>query len=343
MNQNPVKYIIKRTLQHIFARLGPHNKHSATPQLLILMYHRILPPEDARTRSEEPGMIVTPETFRLHLSILKQYFEIVHYSAWLKDKQQGKKLPDKACVITFDDGWADNHEFAFPILQEFSAPATIYLVSDMVGTDQSFWPERLANTLMSISKMPTPDWQHPTLKWLLDSDTNYPFDNTMPSREQISQIIADSKKLSDIEIHSRLDTIENTFNLQPEADKPELLDWQQVNQMIQSGLIEIGSHTCNHTRLNTGTSEQLIKDEVILSKQVIEKHTGKDVNTFCYPNGDHSPRATQLVRENYQGAVTTKSGWNTTSSDDHLLSRIAVHDDISKDRIAFLACLSGWL
>ncbi len=337
------KRIIKRPLQHAAASFGRHTRTSQEPELVILTYHRILPANDARTLIEEPGMIVSPETLRLHLDIIRKYFDVIRLSEWIDLKQQGAALPPRACAITFDDGWADNYEFAYPILKQMNIPATIFLTSAMIGTGRMFWPERLSRIVREIALNHSSQWTEDCLEWIRCSKAGYGFNATPPTQEQLAELIDAAKKLPDGEIHARLDRIEQQLKLPRPVSRPSLLDWDQVAEMIESGLIDVGSHTCHHVRMSEQTPIEVMEDEILTSKYQIERQTGQVVAAFCYPNGDYSPQALELVKRHYKSAITTKPGWNTADSDNYLLFRFGIHQGNANDSTAFLARISGWM
>jgi hypothetical protein len=120
----------------------------------------------------------------------------------------------------------------------------------------------------------------------------------------------------------------------------DLMSWDEIRQMAAGGNIRFGSHTRRHTRLDARTAMGVLEDEIRASRRLIERQLQHTVSSFCYPNGDHCPAAVDLVRQTYATAVTTRRGWNSTSSDAHLLSRIGMHEAVSSTAPAFLARLS---
>lgn len=99
---------------------------------LVLMYHNIgIPPKGSRLRS----LYVTPRMFRFQMWYLKAAgFKIVPLNEILgliDGSVHGKKL----VAITFDDGFADFYENAFPVLRQYKIPSTVFIVSDMAGRE----------------------------------------------------------------------------------------------------------------------------------------------------------------------------------------------------------------
>ena len=97
-----------------------------TGGLPVLMYHKIGTPPPG---SELKKLWVSPEKFRAQLGWLRDHgYETATFSGW-RDAEKGiKPLPEKPVLITFDDGYADNHEAAFPILREFGMKGCVFLV-----------------------------------------------------------------------------------------------------------------------------------------------------------------------------------------------------------------------
>jgi len=83
---------------------------------------------------------------------------------------------------------------------------------------------------------------------------------------------------------------------------------EQIKQMLQSNLIEIGSHTLTHDNLPTLDTDNK-KQEIQKSKKAIEDEFGIECNSFCYPFGLYDNQDIQLVQQSgYSSATTTKAG-----------------------------------
>lgn len=331
-----LRRFIKRLIQYYFYLKGCSGIGSEKPMLIVLMYHRVLPSFDSRYRLEQPGMIVEPDTFIEHLSILGEHFELTSINDWISTPENERPM-GISCAITFDDGWSDNYTYAFPHLQSTKTPATIFLVTDLINTHKQFWPERLAYLLhieaqhRDLELFNTEEWS-----WLLGIAKGIRLGKTDPDPIALDIIISNCKSLGEAEIYRRLDAMDSTLpTTRPQS--ADVLNWEQIREMRSEGLIDFGSHTRKHTRMTKIEGAQELKYEIVDSKRILEKNIGQPVTIFCYPNGDITDASEQLVRKTYKGAVTTKSGINKVGDDPFRIKRIAIHQDESYDRIAFLA------
>lgn len=323
-----MKRLIKNVLQSATAAAAPVRwRARAMPKLLILMYHRVLPSSHPARETEQAGMYVSPQTLAMHLEVLKKHFTFVHLDDWLRDVDAGRNPPKNACAITFDDGWRDNYQYAYPILRQTQAPATIYLVSDLVGTRYSFWP----NTLSAILSAGLQHQWERLPGWLRDL---LPAVRKM-TKDEIDEVINRCKRFSDEQMRS---AVEHAIGDSGERD---LVTWDEAREMQASNVIRFGSHTRRHTRLSLVTDAEQLNDEIGESGRAIRRELGSEVATFCYPNGDTSPEAIRTVSANYLGAVTTNRGWNTPRSRRFTLNRVGVHEDVSNTPTSFVSRLAG--
>jgi len=309
--------------------------------LLVLMYHRVLPPEASERRIEQPGMYVSPVTLDLHFSLLKRYFEFVHLDDWLRRAGQREELPRIACAITFDDGWRDNFEHALPVLRKYHVPATIFLVSGYTGTAREFWPNRLGRLLLAeVSQPGSVEFPEP-LRRLIEPVLQGARRLGAIGSEAVDCAIAVAKQLEESQIR---DLIARTGGRGSElGNVRDVLDQEEIRAMADSGLVRFGSHTRTHYRLRGEIAPEVLHREIVESRAEIAASCGQPVNVFCYPNGDMTASAENLVRQHYRGAVTTSKGWHGAHRDPFRIRRIGVHEDISSRPDSFLARITGWL
>lgn len=336
-----LKTVAKRAAVHTVARIAPLTWRWRRPgALVVLMYHRVLPQDSPARRTEQPGMYVSPETFDLHLTELQRRFELVHLEEWLQRAKRGATLPRLACAITFDDGWRDNYEFALPVLVRHAAPATIFLVSSYIGTAYRFWPNRLMTLLRKSFAEPGSVTFPESLSRIVSPVLAAAASREELRAEDIDAVVQRAKDWDEEEIRGLVETAAGSCG--DHGDAGEILDREQVTKMGATGLVRFGSHTATHFRMGGRVSPQVLQREIVGSRKALQDLSGQAIELFCYPNGETSPEANDLVRRHYLGAVTTRTGWHDSSGDPYLIRRIGVHEDVSNTCESFLERLSAW-
>jgi len=105
--------------------------HSGASRVPVLMYHRI---GEARN-AWESKYCVSPERFAAQMHLLaKQGFRAVSIDDFVNWANRKKELPDNSFLLTFDDGFLGIYDYALPVLRELAWPATVFLVSGLIGT-----------------------------------------------------------------------------------------------------------------------------------------------------------------------------------------------------------------
>ncbi|HET9933833.1 MAG TPA: polysaccharide deacetylase family protein [Polyangiaceae bacterium] len=104
------------------------------------------------------------------------------------------------------------------------------------------------------------------------------------------------------------------------------LDWSEIGELAKEPGITIGSHTLTHPFLSR-LDASAARDEIAGSREEIGRHSGKDVEFFCYPSGDFTAREEQLVANaGYRAAVSVHPGANRNTNHRFALRRTEVTD-----------------
>jgi peptidoglycan/xylan/chitin deacetylase (PgdA/CDA1 family) len=179
-----------------------------------------------------------PAAFEKDLQLLQKYGFTSYFVKEIPLLLQGKiSLQKKSIALTFDDGYRDFYENAFPLLKKYKMKATLYVVYNYIG-------------------------------------------------------------------------------------KAGFVTADDIRDMVQSGFIEIGSHTLSHVDLNK-TPEAIARKELFLSKSKLEEISGTSVLSFAYPYGIVTANAQRFAREaGYVAAVTTAQGRVQSANREYLITRL---------------------
>lgn len=132
-----------KKLLYVSGMLGLYHRRRNADRLTVVMFHRILNPEDPRWNSCDPDYTLATRWFVESLKFFGKHYSVVSLSDVLASRRHGTPLPPRSLLITFDDGWADNADYALPELRKAGLPAVLFVVADAVGTRQPFFQERL--------------------------------------------------------------------------------------------------------------------------------------------------------------------------------------------------------
>ena len=313
--------------------------------LLILMYHRILPPEEAQTRVQA-GMYVVPETFEEHLGMLKELFQVVPVSEIVSGGRRIRsgRDPRPACVLTFDDGWSDFRRYAYPSLKAHALPATVFLATDFVGTARTFWTDELCRLFYAREAAGS---QPPKTGAAVSLPIRLLEAADLPAEGRLEQAIETMKRMSQDEIAGVVVALAQRWGRDDAPRQRDFLTWDEAREMHRSGWVNFGSHTASH-RILTMLSDAEVSLELARSRDrlVAEGLADGGCLPFAYPNGDFDARTAELVRKHgYTLAVTTRKGWVPLEGDmDRFeLQRIAIHQDMAFTRGMFGCRMLQWI
>jgi peptidoglycan/xylan/chitin deacetylase (PgdA/CDA1 family) len=294
-----IKQLIKRTSGWLYlnSSMGRSQLHGAG---VILMLHRVLANDRAADLPHRNELCVGPKAFEHLLIWLKKHFDCVPLMDIL---QPGTQRSDRPKVtLTFDDGWRDNAVNAFPLLQKYQVPASIFLSTDFIGSRQRFWWESLGETLWESHGEKA---RMHLIECLQQVGRPLPvlMDDLDAHRRSLTLLhYLQSLKTLSPEVLSRL------TDECPEESLPQALDWQQVRALEACGLVRFGPHGASHAIL-TDLDDQRLDEELSRSRDALLNGCNRPLPVYCYPNGDHDARVRQHVADhNFPFALGTGTG-----------------------------------
>jgi peptidoglycan/xylan/chitin deacetylase (PgdA/CDA1 family) len=123
--------------------LGLYHRVRNADSLTVVMFHRTLRPDDPRWASCDPDYTLGEDLFVSSLDFFRRHYRVVSLQDVLRARRDGTGLQPRALLISFDDGWLDNVDYALPALRSAGLPAVMFVAADAVGARQPFYQERI--------------------------------------------------------------------------------------------------------------------------------------------------------------------------------------------------------
>ncbi|HWQ33503.1 MAG TPA: polysaccharide deacetylase family protein [Blastocatellia bacterium] len=298
-------------------------RRQATGRVMILCYHRVVPDIVAAEREAIYGLLVSTESFRRHLEVVREQYEVLTLDEAVSVIRGEKQTARPAAVITFDDGYRDNYDHALPVLREMGLPATIFVSTGLIGSGVPLHHDRIC-------------WQI-TRAFQLGYELRRAFEGVGLRAIRVDELCRKRDPLAVIEqivhlpfaVRERLlEKLEAALG----ADYPpgfELLDWKMIAEMEQAG-VSFGSHSDQHPVL-TLEDPHTIERELRRSKRTLEDRLGHPASQFAYPNGSYNEAIKGLVaRLGFSVAVTTERRLAQQGDDLHALARVSLCEESTR-------------
>ena len=288
-------------MRPLFSLLSPGGPRG---RLSVLIFHRVLRQPDPLFPDE-----MDVARFDALLGWVRAWFQVLPLDEAARRLADGT-LPPRAAALSFDDGYADNHDEALPLLQRHGLPCSFFIATDFLDGGR-MWNDTL---IEAVRRSPLARLD---LRGLQGHDGRQPRDlglhelgDTEARRAALRALIPLCKYLPPAPRQALVDAIA----ARAEAELPGdlMMSSAQVRGLHQAGM-QIGGHTGSHPILASLSANEAA-DEIARGKARLEQIVGERVTLFAYPNGkpggDYLPeRDPALVRElGFEAAVSTAWG-----------------------------------
>lgn len=216
--------------------------------------------------------------FETKIKWLKSHYDLISFDELIDSIYNQKKVRN-ACHITVDDGWRSTYDVIFPVLRKYKIPFTIFVSPKICREEVNFWYH-------SIKLFDPTDFMNFLIKEGVYKNgiNRFPLDLLMKEIEidRVYSIIRKYEVINNIK-EGRI-----------------FMNQQELTELNDSGLVEIGAHTMIHPVLSNVSYNEAVY-EIEESVNELNKLTLKPIRAFAYPNGlkdiDFGRREMEIVKK----------------------------------------------
>jgi len=341
-------YGLKRAVAHGLYAVGLLQLWQAIvlrQRAVVLMYHRVLTPEEQRGSGSHPAMVVSRAAFEMQMALLARRFVPLSVGAFWDRLSRRVPFEHSSCLITFDDGWRDNVVNALPALQAHGLPALVFLPVNFIGTTRVFWQEALAHLLSDALRVAV---ETPARRTALEAILepvglgSLLVPGVAPEPMTIFRGIDSLKTRTRAEILALVDALaaELGVALDGLSRTDGFMSWDEAS-MLTRHRVDFGGHGVEH-HLLTLVPPDVVRTEAEGSMAVIGRTFGQPPIAFSYPNGYVNEGVVEAVKAaGYRLGFITRRGRIACDDNPLLVRRLNIHDEMTDTAPMFLARLVG--
>lgn len=349
MLRDRIKYAIKYAVANLLYAVGLLQLWQFVVlrrKAVILMYHRVLTLEEMRRSGSHPAMMVDCETFAEQMAVVKRRFKVLSVEEFADRMERRRPFDSSSCLITFDDGWQDNFTNAYPVLRRYELPAVVFLPANFIGRKRLFWQEDLVHLLvlavLTVRREPTREVR---FRDVLDSTGLGEILGLRDAdmRPQVIEAINRNRKgLTPSAVEAVLANLRSELGVEngDVAGMDGFLNWEQITEMSQYG-ITFGGHGAEHRLLSEMPIDEA-REDIRVSKEVMDCRFKGTCPTFSYPRGYWTPQVAELVKAaGFRLGFLARGGCVSCEDDRFLLRRINICQAATANTPMFLARIVG--
>lgn len=195
-------------------------------------------------------------------------------------------------VVTFDDGYKDFQTNSLPILEHFKCPVTQNVITDVLDSGETHWTQKLSRIAEFCETNEYTKFISEILAITLLNNQN---------KEQLALELFHILKNRDILFIERfIEMVMIKFHLNKDIFIPMLV-WDDLIQISnETTLVKWGCHTKSHKNLAHVTDLNELENEILYSKNVMEKFLGSEIDRFAFPNGDANQLAYDFASDHFK-------------------------------------------
>lgn len=270
--------------------------------LTVFVAHRIIDENEKSTIDSlylNWGQGLSKTEFERRIKYLKSRYRVVSLEQAVGYLTK-KKLSGRYVVLTFDDGYEDLYKVVFPILKGYGLPATFFLTTGVIETNEVLWFDEILCRISGTDKHVL------TLERL--NGRKFSLSNSVQKSKAISELCFKIANLDESSKNNVMNEIFHKLGTNRYKRDSFYLSWEQAREMTKCSLITFGAHSITHPVL-TKISRDKAFEEIQKSRQDIEKNVGCSVEFFSYPNGQFDEEIIALIKKTgFIGVCSTGNG-----------------------------------